>query len=98
MQTYWLKFTDGSEGFCDGEGAFDAVRIAEHLTKKTVAVEPEHKYQPEKSAAVAIMPYATAGMIWQFEHPVYGKSPGFCYGGKECRGRGACPQRRSCTE
>jgi hypothetical protein len=98
MKTFWLKFTDGSVGHCEGQSASDAVRIAEHITKKTVALAPEHKWQPEKSDAVQSLPYPRRPMIWQFEHPIYGKTPTFCHGGKECLGRGSCPQSYACTE
>lgn len=98
MQTYWLKFTDGTEGFCQGQGAYDAVRIAEHFTGKTVAIEDGLKYRPEESEAIKPIPYPTSKMIWQFDHPIVGKTPGFCFGGRECRGRSSCPQRRACAE
>lgn len=97
MQTYWLKFVDGSSGYCQGTSGYDAVLIAEHLTGKTVAVEQEHKYKPEGSESVKKVPYPTSNMIWQFDHPKYGKTPGFCYGGAACHGRGACPKNPSCT-
>lgn len=98
MKTYWMKFTDGSAGYCEGQSAYDAVRIAEHLTGKTVAVEAQHKYAPEKGETVKINPYATGNMIWQFEHPIFGKTPGFCFGGQQCVGRGACPRSFSCCD
>ena len=37
MQTYWLKFDDGSESPCQGQSAYDAVLIAEHISGKSVA-------------------------------------------------------------
>jgi hypothetical protein len=37
-------------------------------------------------------------MIWQFDDPVHGKRPGFCYRGKVCIGHGACPGSPSCTD
>lgn len=97
MQTYWLKFTDGSTGHCEGQSAYDAVRIAEHITGKTVDLG-ENKYRPAKSDSVKIMPYPRAPMIWQLDHPVFGKTPTFCHGGRECIGSSACPKRYSCTE
>jgi len=97
MTCYWMKFTDGSEGYCEGQNACDAVRIAEHITKKTVAVEKENKYKPENGETVKCLPYPHSGSIWQFEHPVYGKTPCFCYGGKECRGKSSCPKSPCCT-
>ncbi|MDV4167834.1 hypothetical protein [Rhodovulum sp. FJ3] len=98
MQAYWLKFTDGTSGHCEGQSAFDAVRIAEHLTKKKVAVEDHLKYKPQESEAVKTLPYPARPMIWQMEHPVFGKTPTFCFGGAECRGRGACPRSHSCCD
>lgn len=96
MQTFWIKFTDGTSGHCEGQSAYDAVRIAEHITGKTADVD--NKYQPDKSPNVQSLPYPTRGMIWQFEHPIHGKTPPFCSGGVECRGRGSCPKSYACTE
>lgn len=96
MQAYWLKFTDGSEGHCEGQNAYDAVKIAEHFTGKTVDLG-DFKYKPEESGSVKTLPYPTRGMIWQFEHPIHGKTPTFCLGKAECRGRGSCPQSYSCS-
>lgn len=98
MNAYWIKFTDGSSGYCEGEGGFDAVRIAEHLTGKTAAVEPDKKVKPLDGEAVKLVPYPTGDMIWQHDHPIFGKTPGFCYGGARCHGRSACPANLSCTE
>lgn len=98
MQTYWLKFTDGTTGHCEGQSAYDAVRIAEFITKKTVAVEARDKYRPEHSEAVKILPYPSRPMIWQFEHPIYGKTPTFCHGGAKCHNKKACPQSYSCCD
>jgi hypothetical protein len=98
MKTFGFKFTDGTIGHCEGETAFDAVRIAEFLTEKTVDLAPEHKYKPQESPNVWALPYPTARMIWQFEHPMHGKTPAFCSGGVECRNRGSCPKSYACTE
>src|SRR3546814_3278296 len=46
MEGFWLTFTDGSKGYCQGVNAYDAVRIAEHLTGKT-AVVGDNKYRPD---------------------------------------------------
>lgn len=46
MQGYWLKFTDGSAGYCEGQSAYDAVSIAEKLTGKT-AIVGDNKWQPK---------------------------------------------------
>lgn len=98
MQTYWLKFTDGTDGYCEGMSAHHALTIAEKLTGKTVAVEPENKYQLAKSEAIKPNPYPVTGMIWQFDDPVYGVTPPFCWKRGSCVGRTACPQSYSCTE
>lgn len=97
MQTYWMKFSNGDEGYCQGQSASDAVRIAEHLTGKSVDLGP-HKWAPLKSDLVKTVPYPTPNMIWQFEHPVHGRTPAFCYGGSMCHGRTSCPKRHACTE
>ena len=97
MNVYWIKFEDGTTGYCEGESAGDAVRIAEHITGKVVDLG-EWKWQPEKSENIRSNPYPAPGMIWRFDHPVYGKTPEFCYGGRMCLGRGSCPKRPSCTE
>ena len=98
MRVYHIRFTDGTSGYCEGEDAADAVAIAEHLTGKKADIPAEFKYRPLESGAVQTNPYPVYGMIWQFEHPVYGKCPGFCFGGKACLGRGSCPRRIACTE
>jgi hypothetical protein len=98
MNVYWLKFTDGSTGYCEGQSVHHVIRIAEHLTGKKVAVEDEHKYNLAKTEAVKSNPYPVRNMIWQFDDPVYGKCPPFCYRGTQCIGRGACPGNPSCTE
>lgn len=91
MQGFWLKFTDGSAGYCEGSNAYDAKIIAEKLTGKTVAGD---KYKPDADT----LPYPANPVIWQFEHPVNGKCPAFCFKPNECAGSSCCPQRYSCTE
>ena len=98
MQGFWIKFTDGSGGYCQGANAFDAVQIAEKLTGKTVAVEDENKWQPQKSNAVKTLPYPANPVIWQLDHPVSGKTPTFCIRPTQCAGHTSCPQNYSCTE
>jgi hypothetical protein len=93
MQGFWLKFTDNTHGYCEGQGAFDAVRIAEKLTGKTVIVG-DNKYAPNLDK----LPYPATPVIWQLDHPVTGKCPAFCYSPNKCKGRTACPQPHSCTE
>lgn len=93
MQGYWIKFTDGSRGYCQGQNAYDAVQIAEHLTGKTVEGGP-NKWEPQ----LETLPYPANPVIWQLDHPVHGKTPTFCYAPNQCCGRTSCPQRRGCTE
>lgn len=93
MQGYWITFTDGSKGYCEGESPSDAVRIAEKLTGKE-AVVGENKWKPQ----LKTLPYPARPVIWQLDHPVRGKCPEFCYKPNECCGNTSCPQRHSCTE
>lgn len=94
MNGYWVTFTDGSSGYCQGQNAFDAVNIAEHLTKKTVKLpEGGSKYDPKLPS----LPYPAKPIIWQFDHPVHGMTPDFCYTPRECAGRTSCPRGPSCT-
>ena len=97
MNVYWIKFEDGTTGYCEGQSAGDAVKIAQHVTGKTVDLG-EHKWRPEESGNVKPNPYPVTRMIWQFDHPVHGKTPAFCYGSQRCIGRSSCPQSSSCTE
>lgn len=85
MKTFWLTFIDGTEASCQGESEYDSKLIAEKLTgKKVTATKP--------------LPYPSHGCIWIFDHPVYGKTPEFCFTGKKCAGKTACPSNYSCTE
>lgn len=93
MKGYWLTFTDGSNGYCEGESPWDAVRIAEKLTGKK-AVESMQGYQPK----VPTLPYPANPIIWQLDHPVNGKCPPFCHAPKKCAGRSSCPQSYACSE
>lgn len=92
MNGYWLKFTDGSSGYCEGESEFDAKRIAEKLTGKIVA---GGKYT---DIAAQSLPYPANPVIWQLDHPVSGKCPAFCFSPEQCAGRTCCPKNYSCTE
>jgi len=84
MQSYWIKFTDGSKGCCDGQSEHDATHIAEHIKKKKVE-------------SIDILPYPASPTIWQFEHPVNGKCPTFCYTPEKCKGKTCCPNSPCCT-
>lgn len=92
MNTFWLTFTDGSKGCCQGSNEFDAKMIAEKLTGKTVA---GGKY---KDIEAKPLPYPANPIIWQLDHPCHGKTPAFCYKPNQCAGRTSCPQNRSCTD
>lgn len=89
MKGFWLTFTDGSQGYCEGSSDYDAKLIAEKLTGKKVADGP---------ASTKTLPYPANPVIWQLDHPVNGKCPAFCYKPRECAGKGSCPQSYSCTE
>lgn len=93
MQGYWIKFTDGTKGYCQGQTPFDAVQIAEKLTGKKVDCGG-NRYNPE----LQTLPYPADPVIWQLDHPCHGKTPTFCYQPEKCCGNTSCPGRRSCTE
>jgi hypothetical protein len=92
MRAYWLTFTDGSKSCCEGQSEYDAKMIAEKFTGKTVA---GGKY---KDIAAKSLPYPARPVIWQFEHPLNGKTPLFCHEPEKCQNKTACPQSYSCTE
>ena len=92
MQTFWVTFTDGSSGCCQGSSEYDAKIIAEKLTGKTVA---GGQYQ---DIAAKRLPYPANPVIWMLDHPVYGKCPTFCFRPKECAGSSFCPQNRACND
>jgi hypothetical protein len=95
MKGYWLTFTDGSKGYCEGQNPYDAVKIAQKLTGKIVVHENEgDKYTPELKS----LPYPADPIIWQFDHPVNGKCPAFCFQPNSCAGRTACPRPRACDD
>lgn len=92
MKSFWLTFTDGSEACCEGQNEYDAKIIAEKFTGKTVA---GGKY---RDIAAKELPYPATPVIWQFDHPVNGKCPTFCFRPKQCAGSSSCPRDRACTE
>lgn len=94
MNAYWIKFTDGTEACCEGQTDFDAQRIAEKVSGKTVADKPNSW----TAGNVTPLPYPASPVLWQLDHPVVGKCPTFCHAPKQCKGRTACPQNYSCTE
>lgn len=92
MKNFWITFTDGTKGFCQGESEYDAAKIAEKITGKTVGGGPY------KDFTMKSLPYPAKPIIWQFDHPVSGKCPPFCYSPNECAGRGSCPKNYACSE
>ena len=92
MRAFWLTFTDGSEACCEGQNEYDAKRIAEHFTGKTVA---GGKYENIEAKP---LPYPANPIIWAFEHPISGRTPTFCFTPKECVGRSSCPRNRACND
>lgn len=99
MRNYWLTFTDGSTGACQGATPLDVIQIAEGLTGKKVALRdgtPIWSRDVDTDPAVRPLPYPTTDMIWQFEHPIHGKTPPFCHSPAKCAGNNSCPGRRSC--
>lgn len=95
MEGYWITFEDGTQGYCEGANAFHALQIAEHLTKKKVKLKDgDSKWSP----TIPRLPYPAQPIIWQFDDPVVGKCPAFCYRPLKCCGRTACPTNPACTE
>ena len=97
MQSFWLKFEDGSEACCDGQSAYDAVFIAERISGKKVDLAGASKYKPEESKNVNTLPYPASPRIWAFEHPVHGATPAFCHDPKNCKGETGCRKSYACT-
>lgn len=92
MQSFWITFVDGTKGCCQGEGPYDAKKIAEHITGKKVAGS---EFGDEGAVKI---PYPADPVIWQFEHPVHGKCPSFCYSPEQCKSLSSCPKNYACTE
>jgi hypothetical protein len=92
MQGYWITFTDGSQGYCEGESDYDAKQIAEKFSGKKVGGGEWKDFTMNK------LPYPANPIIWQYEHPISGKCPAFCHKPRQCQGRTVCPQSYSCTE
>lgn len=84
MQAFWITFEDGTTGCCEGQGAADAKEIAA-------------KVRGDKVRQAQELPYPAAPLIWQFDHPVHGKTPAFCHQPDRCAGCRACPRSISCT-
>ena len=85
MMVFWLTFTDGTTGSCEGTDALHAKLIAEKLTGKTVQSGQQ-------------LPYPAHPVIWQFDCPVIGVTPAFCRSPEQCAGWGYCRQARACND
>lgn len=92
MQAWWLTFTDGTEACCEGRDEYDAKVIAEKLTGKTVA---GGKYT---AIAAKRLPNPATPLIWQHDHPVYGKCPPFCFRPERCAAANGCTSERACND
>jgi hypothetical protein len=90
MQGFWITFTDGTSGYCQGQSPYDAKRIAEKLTGKKV---PGNEWKPE----LPPLPYPASPVIWQLDHPVTGKCPPFCDTPEQCKGKTSCPKNYTCS-
>jgi len=84
MRGYWITFTDGDSGYCEGGEMMHAVAIAQDQTGKTVR-------------RAVVIPYPACPIIWQFDHPTHGKTPAFCVHPKTCAGHTSCPRTPACT-
>lgn len=93
MDGYWITFTDGTKGYCEGTSPYDAIQIAEKFTGKTATFEGG-KWDPKLKK----LPYPANPIIWQFEHPVSGKCPAFCHKPNSCAGHSSCPENYACSE
>ena len=94
MNGYWIKFSDGSAGYCEGEGAYDAIKIAEKLTGKKAVLDGGNEWKP----VLKSLPYPANPIIWQLDHPVHGKCPPFCSTPSQCAGWTSCPKSYACSE
>lgn len=92
MKAWWLTFTDGSTGCCEGESDYDAKQIAEKLTGKKVGGGEWRDFH------IKPLPYPANPIIWRLDHPVSGKCPPLCYSPKQCAGKTSCPKNYSCSE
>lgn len=93
MKAYWIRFTDGSAGCCEGTSAADAAERAASIEKKTV------RTTDAGSVDALPLPYPASPIIWQ-EPASEGHTPcpPFCWNPETCAGRSYCTRRRSCTD
>jgi hypothetical protein len=78
MTPFWLSFTDGSAGCCEGATLAGAITHAEDITGKVV-VSGKH------------LPYPAVPVIWQFsDTPAFCYDPHRCQGRSSCPKDLAC--------
>jgi hypothetical protein len=80
MSAYWLNFTDGTSGSCEGAGLSAAIIKAEDLTGRVVC--------GGKS-----LPYFAVPVIWQSgDEPAFCHNPARCAGRSSCPMDYACTE------
>lgn len=79
---YWIDFTDGSSGYCEGDepGPASAMTKAQEVSGKV----------PVKAQT---LPYPAKPVIWQKSD-----CPPFCYRPGQCAGTTYCRNRPSCSD
>lgn len=85
MTPFWITFEDNTKACCEGTNNHHAEIIAAHLTGKKVTNSQR-------------LPYPAVPLIWQFNDPVTGSCPPFCYTPNECAGASCCRKNISCSE
>lgn len=80
MTPYWLSFSDGTKGCCEGESLAAAITKAEDLTGKVVATGKS-------------LPYPAYPVIWQESTcPAFCHDPDKCQGKSSCPKDYACSE------
>ena len=100
MTAYWITFEDGSKACSEGSSAYDAIKIAEKISGKKVLI-PGAQSIYSKGVADEIakpLPYPASPIIWQFTHPIDGKTPTFCHSPEKCLDKGRCQSERACND
>jgi hypothetical protein len=81
MQGYWISFTDGSKGYCEGTNAGDAMKRAQEITGKVAQDNPP------------TLPYPAIPTIWKStDCPPFCYSPEQCKGRTACPKNYACSE------
>lgn len=80
MTPYWLSFTDGTYGCCEGEKLTDAITRAEDITGKVVSNGK-------------CIPYPAVPVLWQSDNcPAFCYNPNRCAGKSSCPSDPACTE------